>query len=129
VNLSKTQLQSLTLRPAQSGRGVELAADAEFGGDVKLAEGDALLSINGIGTDKMDMDQVRCSLPCSGRLALCGVIYCVGYLRVVLLHRLALHDCLTTTMHFPTHSTRFTLNTHHLMTGDVACDGGGHRLC
>jgi hypothetical protein len=93
---------------------------------VKLAEGDALLSINGIGTDKMDMDQVRCSLPCSGRLArylLYWLFACCAAAQT------SPQDCLTTTMHFPTHSTRFTPNTHHLMTGDVACDGGGHRLC
>ena len=62
MNLSKNQLQSLEWRPAQSGRGVELAADAECGASVKLAEGDALLSINGIGTDKMDMNQVHSDL-------------------------------------------------------------------
>mmetsp|Transcript_17985 Transcript_17985/g.53265 ORF Transcript_17985/g.53265 Transcript_17985/m.53265 type:complete len:764 (+) Transcript_17985:163-2454(+) len=59
VHMTKAALQALPLRPAAEGGGVELAAAMTVDSSTALSEGDALLSINGIGIDTMDMSQVR----------------------------------------------------------------------
>eukprot|EP00038_Savillea_parva_P031239 m.84108 g.84108 ORF g.84108 m.84108 type:complete len:894 (-) comp9580_c0_seq2:177-2858(-) len=58
VNLSKKQLQGLALRAADD-TGVELAESLTVGPETRLAEGDGLLSINGIGVDTSELDFVR----------------------------------------------------------------------
>lgn len=59
VNVSKTLLQTLALQQAAEGLGVEMGESAAVGPGVSLTKGDILLSINGIGTDMMDVSQVR----------------------------------------------------------------------